>query len=36
VRGSFAKAVMAEIERITITLPSGMASVVRGAVESGN
>jgi hypothetical protein len=36
VRGSFGKAVMAEIERIAITLPSDMASVVRGAVEGGN
>jgi hypothetical protein len=34
--GSFGTAVMAEIERIAITLPSDMASVVRGAVEGGN
>jgi len=27
---------MAEIERLTITLPSEMASVVRGAVEGGD
>jgi len=27
---------MAEIERLTITLPSEMAAIVRGAVEGGN
>jgi len=27
---------MAEIERLTITLPSDMAAVVRGAVEGGD
>ncbi len=27
---------MSEIERITITLPSGMAEIVRGAVEDGD
>lgn len=27
---------MAEIERLTITLPSDMAAVVRGAVETGD
>ncbi len=27
---------MAEIERLTITLPSEMAAIVRGAVEEGN
>ena len=27
---------MAEIERLTITLPSDMAAVVKGAVEGGN
>jgi antitoxin ParD1/3/4 len=28
--------VMAEIERLTITLPSDMAAVVKGAVEGGD
>lgn len=27
---------MAEIERLTITLPSEMAAVIKGAVEGGN
>ena len=27
---------MAQIERMTVTLPSDMASIVRSAVESGN
>ena len=27
---------MAEIERLTITLPSGMAAIVKGAVEGGD
>jgi antitoxin ParD1/3/4 len=27
---------MADIERLTITLPSGMASLIKGAVEGGD
>ena len=27
---------MAEIERLTITLPSEMAAIVKGAVETGD
>jgi antitoxin ParD1/3/4 len=32
----FRRIAMAEIERLTITLPSDMAAVVKGAVEGGD
>jgi antitoxin ParD1/3/4 len=32
----FQETAMAEIERLTITLPSDMAAVIRGAVEGGD
>jgi antitoxin ParD1/3/4 len=36
VKVSFPEAAMAKIERLTITLPSEMAALVKGAVEDGD